>query len=74
MTQTQQHNIRLGAHLNVNAHGLLSGPISVQPLTASSKNCSEQENPLYYTFWPSHHACAASIRNKIQTLVGELTT
>lgn len=38
MTQTQEHN-------NVNAHGLLSGPESVQPLTASSKNCSEQGNP-----------------------------
>lgn len=45
MTKTQQHNIRLGAHLNVNAHGLLSGLVSVQPLTASSKNCSEQGKP-----------------------------
>lgn len=45
MTQAQQYNIRRGAHLNVNARGLLSGPVSVQPLTASSKNCSEQGTP-----------------------------
>lgn len=33
------------AHLTANAHGLLSGPVSVQPLTASSESCPGQGKP-----------------------------